>query len=142
LGQKIKLIIFHILWNNYSIFASKTINYSVLEILRKDRLLRHKIKNKGNIKLNKAIDSLIVDIEKANWRTKIEIVAERPDADCVHSEGFYFFNINIHRTMILIVFEDNEATIIWTGSHDNYDQTFKGNKKTIENWLRKQGLIK
>ena len=81
------MIKFHILWNNYSIFASKTINYSVLEILRKDRLLRHKIKNKGNIKLNKAIDSLIVDIEKANWRTKIEIVAERPDADCVHSEG-------------------------------------------------------
>lgn len=113
-----------------------------MEILRKDRLLRHKIKNKGNTKLNKAIDSLIVDIEKANWRTKIEIVAERPDADCVHSEGFYFFNINIHRTMILIVFEDNEATIIWTGSHDDYDQTFKGNKKTIENWLRKQGLIK
>jgi hypothetical protein len=44
--------------------------------------------------------------------------------------------------MILIVFEDNEATIIWTGSHDDYDLTFKGNKKTIENWLRKQGLIK
>lgn len=113
-----------------------------MEILRKDRLLRHKIKNKGNTKLNKAIDSLIVDIEKANWRTKNEIVAERPDADCVHSEGFYFFNINIHRTMILIVFEENEATIIWTGSHDDYDLTFKGNKKTIENWLRKQGLIK
>ena len=113
-----------------------------MEILRKDRLLRHKIKNKGNTKLNKAIDSLIVDIEKANWRTKIEIVTDRPDADCVHSEGFYFFNINIHRTMILIVFEENEATIIWTGSHDDYDLTFKGNKKTIENWLRKQGFIK
>ena len=113
-----------------------------MDILRKDRLLRYKIKNKGNTKLNKAIDSLIVDLEKANWRTKNEIVTERPDADCVHSEGFYFFNINIHRTMILIVFEDNEATIIWTGSHDDYDLTFKGNKKTIENWLRKQGLIK
>ena len=136
------MIIFHILWNKYSIFASKSIKYKVLDILRKDRLLKHKIKNKGNTKLNKAIDSLIVDIEKANWRTKNEIVAERPDADCVHSEGFYFFNINIHRTMILIVFEDNEATIIWTGSHDDYDLTFKGNKKTIENWLRKQGLIK
>jgi len=113
-----------------------------LDILRKDRLLRHKIKNKGNSKLIKAIDSLIIDLEKANWRTKKEITAERPDADCVHSEGFYFFNINVHRTMILIVFEDNEATIIWTGSHDDYDLTFKGNKKTIENWLRKQGLIK
>ena len=113
-----------------------------MEILRKDRLLRHKIKNKGNTKLTKAINSLMVDIEKANWRTKIEIIADRPDADCVHSEGFYFYNINIHRTMILIVFEENEATIIWTGSHDDYDLTFKGNKRTIENWLRKQGLIK
>ena len=113
-----------------------------MEILRKDRLLRHKIKNKGNTKLTKAINFLMVDIEKANWRTKIEIIADRPDADCVHSEGFYFFNINIHRTMILIVFEENEATIIWTGSHDDYDLTFKGNKRTIENWLRKQGLIK
>lgn len=113
-----------------------------MDILRKDRLLRLKTKNKGNFKLNKAIDSLIDDLEKANWRTKKEILIDRPDADCIHSEGFYFFDINIHRTMILIVFEDNEATIIWTGSHDDYDLTFKGNKKTIENWLRKQGLIK
>ena len=75
------------MWNNYSIFASKSIKYKVLDILRKDRLLRHIIKNKGNSKLIKAIDSLIVDLEKAIWRTKNEIVAERPDADCVHSEG-------------------------------------------------------
>jgi len=83
-----------------------------LDVLRKDRLLRLKTKNKGNVKLIKAIDSLIDDIEKANWRTKNEIVINRPDADCVHSECFYFFDINIHRTMILFVFEDNEATII------------------------------
>jgi mRNA interferase HigB len=112
-----------------------------LEILRKDRLLRLKRKNKGNVKLNKAIDSLIIDLENANWRTKNEIVSDRPDADCVHSDGFYFFDIHIHRTMILILFEENEATVIWTGSHDDYDLTFKGNKKTIEYWLRKQGLI-
>lgn len=112
-----------------------------LDILRKDRLLRLKIRNTGNIRLIKAIDSLIDDLEKANWKTKNEIIADRPDADCVHSDGFYFFDINIHRTMILIVFEDNEATIIWTGSHDEYDFTFRGNKKTIESWLRKRGLI-
>ena len=54
-----------------------------------------------------------------------------------------FISLDIHvlRTMILIVFEDNEATVIWTGSHDEYDKTFKGNKKTIEKWLRNQQLI-
>lgn len=113
-----------------------------MEILKKDKLFKLKVKNKGNVKLNKAIDLLINDIEHAAWKTKTDIVNSRPDADCVHSDGFYFFNINIHRTLVLIVFEDNEATILWTGSHDDYDLTFKGNKHTIEGWLRGQGLIK
>jgi len=59
----------------------------------------------------------------------------------VHSDGFYFFDLYIHRTMILIVFEDKDATVIWTGSHKEYDNTFKGNKTTIEKWLRAQNLI-
>jgi hypothetical protein len=43
--------------------------------------------------------------------------------------------------MILIVFEQGEAVIIWAGSHDEYDTTFKGNKNTVETWLRNQQLI-
>jgi mRNA interferase HigB len=39
------------------------------------------------------------------------------------------------------MFEDNEASVIWTGSHDDYEKTFKGNKMTIEQWLRIQKLI-
>lgn len=113
-----------------------------LNLFRKDKLLKLKIKNRGNVKLLKAIDSLMNDIEAATRETKNDILAERADADCIHSDGFYFFDVNIHRTMILIVFEENEATVIWTGSHDEYDLTFKGNKNTIESWLRKQGLIK
>ncbi len=88
-----------------------------------------------------AIDKLISDIESANWTKKTDVKSARPDADCVHSDGFYFFDINVHRTMILIVFDDDEATIIWMGSHDEYDNTFKGNKTTIEKWLRNQQLI-
>lgn len=88
-----------------------------------------------------AIDKLISDIESANWTKKTDVKSARPDADCVHSDGFYFFDINVHRTMILIVFDDDEATIIWTGSHDEYDKTFKGNKTTIEKWLRNQQFI-
>ena len=44
--------------------------------------------------------------------------------------------------MILILFDDNQANIIWTGTHDEYERTFKNNKKVIETWLRNKGLIK
>jgi mRNA-degrading endonuclease HigB of HigAB toxin-antitoxin module len=112
-----------------------------LELLRKHKLIKLKSKNRGNKKLINAIDRLISDIEGAQWTKKTDIKETRPDADCVHSDGFYFFDLNVHRTMILIVFEDNEATVIWAGSHDEYDKTFKGNKTTIEKWLRSQKLI-
>jgi mRNA-degrading endonuclease HigB of HigAB toxin-antitoxin module len=112
-----------------------------LEILSKNKLIKLKRKNRGNTKLIKAIDQLISDLENAKWEKQTDIKEIRPDADCVHSDGFYFFDIHIHRTMILIVFEESEANIIWVGSHDEYDKTFKGNKHTIENWLRVKGLI-
>jgi len=112
-----------------------------LELLRKIKLIKLKKKNRGNKKLITEIDKLISDIESADWTKKTDVKSSRPDADCIHSDGFYFFNIHVHRTMILIVFDDNEATIIWAGSHDDYDKTFKGNKDTIENWLRNQNLI-
>lgn len=112
-----------------------------MKLLRIQKLNKLKNKNRGNTKLIKAIDKLISDIEGAKWKKPIDIKETRPDADCVHSDGFYFFDLNVHRTMILVVFEDNEATVIWTGSHDEYDKTFKGNKTTIEKWLRIKRLI-
>ncbi|AJH13725.1 addiction module toxin RelE [Myroides profundi] len=66
----------------------------------------------------------------------------RADMDCVHSEGFYFFNIHIHRTLVLIEFdEEGEATILWVGAHQEYESIFKNNKKTIEKWLRNNNYI-
>lgn len=112
-----------------------------MELFRKNKLYKLKAKNRGNTKLIKAIDKLISDVESANWTNQTDIKESRQDADYIHSDGFYFFDINIHRTMILVVFEDNEATVIWTGSHDEYDKVFKGNKATIEKWLRVQKLI-
>lgn len=112
-----------------------------MELFRKNKLYKLKAKNRGNTKLIKAIDKLVSDVESANWTNQTDIKESRQDADCIHSDGFYFFDINIHRTMILVVFEDNEATVIWTGSHDEYDKVFKGNKATIEKWLRVQKLI-
>ena len=112
-----------------------------LDLLGKHRLLKLKKKNRGNVKLISAIESLIKDIENAERKNKMDLISYRKDADLVHSDGFYFFNLHIHRTMVLIVFEENEASIIWTGTHLEYDSTFKGNKKTIEKWLRSQQLI-
>ena len=49
----------------------------------------------------------------------------------------FLCNINIHRTLILIEFEENgEATIVWAGSHDDYEMTFKNNRNVIKKWLR------
>ncbi|MEN8230276.1 MAG: type II toxin-antitoxin system HigB family toxin [Bacteroidota bacterium] len=112
-----------------------------MELIRKKILFKLKRKNVGNIRLVSAIDKVISDIESASWKKKTDVNMFRPDADCVHSDGFYFFNIHIHRTMILIEFEDNEATVIWAGSHDEYDAIFKGNKDTIEKWLRIRNLV-
>ena len=113
-----------------------------MDLIRKDRLLKLKRKNQGNVKLSKAIDKLISDIENSEWKNKIEVIESRPDADRVHSNDFFFFDINVHRTMVLVVFIEQEAEILWVGNHTQYDTTFKGNKKTIETWLRNHGKIK
>ena len=99
-------------------------------------------KNRGNSKLVKAIQQLIEDIEESNWETPYDLISSRSDADCIYGGEFYFFNINIHRTLILIEFEENgEATIVWGGNHDEYELTFKNNKSVIRKWLRVKNWI-
>jgi mRNA-degrading endonuclease HigB of HigAB toxin-antitoxin module len=99
-------------------------------------------KNRGNAKLIKSVEQLILDIEKSNWQNPHDLIKSRPDADCVYSGEFYFFNINIHRTLILIEFEENgNATIVWAGNHDEYELTFKNNQNVIKKWLRDNNWI-
>ena len=113
-----------------------------MDITGRKILEKLKRKNKGNVLLIDAIDVLLTDLEINNWKNKTEILLARPDADCVHSDGFYFFDINIHRTLILIAFgDDGEAAIIWCGSHDEYENTFKNSKNTIRKWLKSKELI-
>ena len=108
-----------------------------MNIVNKSLLERLKRKNKGNAKLVKAIDKLIRDIQENEWNSQLELKETRPDADCVHSDGFYFLNLNIHRTMVLIEFDENKRVrILWTGSHQDYENTFKNNRNTIKKWLR------
>jgi hypothetical protein len=112
-----------------------------MRILGKKTILKIKKKNIGNKKLCTEIDKLITDLEKFN-PSQENISDIRNDADCVHSDGYYFFDINIHRTLIMVELDDDgEATIVWAGTHQEYEVTFKNNKLTIEKWLRKNGYI-
>lgn len=106
-----------------------------MRLINKKALEKLKRKNKGNTLLSNAIIKLIADIEFNDWQQPIELHLTRIDADRVHSDGFYFFNINVHRTMILIEFDENEASVVWVGTHQEYESTFKNNKNTIKKWL-------
>ncbi|HEY0175995.1 MAG TPA: type II toxin-antitoxin system HigB family toxin [Pedobacter sp.] len=113
-----------------------------MRLTQKSILLKVKQKNKGNVKLCKAIDQLILTIEERNWKKDEEIKKDFPYADQVHSDGFYFFNISIHRTLILIGLEESgEATVIWAGTHDDYERIFKNSKDTIRKYLSERGWI-
>jgi len=37
--------------------------------------------------------------------------------------------------------ENGEATIVWAGSHDDYELTFKNNRNVIKKWLRDNNWI-
>ena len=112
-----------------------------MRVLGKKIILKVKKKNIGNKKLCDEIDRLIKDLER--FKPEEHNLKEiRDDADCVHSDGFYFFDINIHRTLVIVEFDDEgEATIVWAGTHQEYESIFKNNKKTIEKWLRNNNYI-
>jgi mRNA-degrading endonuclease HigB of HigAB toxin-antitoxin module len=112
-----------------------------MRLTNKKILEKLKRKNKGNALLVKTIDKLIDDIDSNDWEDQTELNKTRPDADNVHSDGFYFFNINIHRTMILIEFSDKVATVVWAGTHQEYEAIFKNNRNTIKKWLRSNDWI-
>ncbi|SKB84292.1 HigB_toxin, RelE-like toxic component of a toxin-antitoxin system [Sphingobacterium nematocida] len=117
-----------------------------MEIIGKSTLMKLKKKNIGNKKLGAEIDRLIEELESfdpAGGEGIRELMELRRDADCVHNDGFYFFDINIHRTLILIELdEEGLASIVWAGTHQEYEAIFKNNKATIEKWLRQREYIK
>jgi mRNA interferase HigB len=113
-----------------------------MRLIGKKQLEKLKRKNKGNTSLVLEINNLIIDIEENNWKNPTELKAVRKDADCVHSDGFYFFNISIHRTLILIEFEeDGDASVVWVGNHQEYEKIFKNNKSVIKKWLKSNNWI-
>ena len=110
-------------------------------IHNKTKLTELKRKNLGNKRLIQAVNQLIEDLEDGSITTIDELIKIRRDADRVHSRGFYFFNLHIHRTLVLIQLMEGNATIVWTGTHQEYAKTFKNNTNTIEKWLRIKKLL-
>lgn len=49
-----------------------------MNLINKGLLERLKKKNRGNIKLTKAIDKLILEIEQNDWNSQIELKQTRP----------------------------------------------------------------
>jgi mRNA-degrading endonuclease HigB of HigAB toxin-antitoxin module len=101
-----------------------------MELIGKPILIKLKAANRGNTILAKVIDKFIIALEQAKWRTPAEVKKERKDADFVHADGFCFFDLKVHRTMILLEFstteqiasaDNGQATVIWAGSHDEYE---------------------
>ena len=87
-----------------------------MRLIGKDKILKHQKKNMGNLSLYNEINALIHQLENFNPATQ-RIHDVRPDADCVHADGFYFFDIQTHRTFVMLEFDEaGEATIIWVGS--------------------------
>ncbi len=112
-----------------------------MRLTNKKALEKFKRKHKGNKLLALAIEKLVHDIETNHWKSQIELQTIRSDADCVHSDGFYFFNISMFRTMVLIEFYEQEASVVWCGNHKDYELTFRNNKRTIKNWLSSRNWI-
>ena len=112
-----------------------------MRLLNKKLLIKLKNKKKGNKSLLVAIDTLIDDITLHLFSNPLDLTSIRQDADNAHSDGFYFFDIDTYRVLVLLEFKTSDATIVWVGSHAQYEQTFKNNKKTINRWLKNREWI-
>ena len=113
-----------------------------MDIINRKLLEKLKRKNKGNVTLIFAVELLLNELEANEIKNQDERLKVRTDGDCVHSGEFYFLDINIHRSFVLIEFEENgDITIVWCGTHDEYENTFKNNKNTNRKWLKERELI-
>lgn len=111
-------------------------------IVRRKRILEKLLtKNQGNKRLERAVYQLIADLEQKSFATRDELLRVRKDADRVHGNEFYFFDLHVHRTLVFIQFREDHATIMWVGTHEEYVRTFKNNTNTIEKWLRERDLL-
>lgn len=75
---------------------------------------------------------LLVKLKVKNQGNRLLVVA---------IDGFFFFDVTTFRVMMLLEFRDGEATVVWTGSHQEYERVFRNNKKRINKWLKSNEWI-
>lgn len=112
-----------------------------MDLINRKKLVKLKKKNKSNKKLLVAVDEFMKTIEGAKWKDVKEMKKERRDADHIHDNRFYFFDLYIHRVFCLMEITDNELDVLWVGTHDEYEKIFKNNKNTAKKWLRERQYI-
>ena len=113
-----------------------------MRLIGKSKLEKYKRKNRGNSKLLKSIDSLIELIESTRLVSAAYIIEQGYKWDRVHNDGVYFVNLDSHRALILFEFDETGlANLVWIGSHEEYESTFRNNKATIYSWLRSHEYI-
>lgn len=77
-----------------------------MKLIGKRKLKKLEAKNRGNVKLQKAIKSFELEVKENIWLTQQELESSIIRFDAVHSNGFYIADINIHRAMVAITFVD------------------------------------
>ena len=112
-----------------------------MDLINKKKLVKLKRKNKSNRKLVTAVDEFMKTVKEAKWKNVKEMKEEREDADHIYDNRFYFFDLNIHRAFCLVEISDKELEVLWAGTHDEYEITFKNNKNTARKWLRERQYI-
>jgi len=112
-----------------------------MEVIGKKIILKIRAKKKGNIKLLRAVDQLIKELESLQIASFDDLKGIKGHFEKVHNDGFYFVDLHIHRALLLIKISENEAKVIWVGDHDEYVRTFKNNKNSIEKWLKSNNLL-
>ena len=137
-----------------------------MKLIGKRKLTKLSHKNKGNVKLQKCLKTFEDTVLQNVWTNQQELISNGiVTFNSVHPDGFYIADVNIHRAMVAITFVDlkeliaieagetdleeienltkelGEVDVLWIGTHDEYELTFKNNKAVIEKWLRTQGYI-
>ena len=91
-----------------------------MKVLGKERVLEFISKHAD---AKKAVESLVLEIESADWKTPNDITAKYPKASII-GNGSVVFNIcgNKYRIWLKITYRNGIAIIIRIGTHKEYDR--------------------
>lgn len=113
-------------------------------LIGKNKLIKFGKKARGNKILNQNIADIIKLIENKNNNCKDEKefkeLLKSYDPDNV-SRGYNAFFLNISkadRSLVVVEYDEieGEVDVLFVGTHDEYETTFKNNKDVIEKYLK------